>query len=106
MSEGMNADVTITVLRRTVNKDFLQDYADSLWEPCELFAEGQEFISRGLAMPEGFCSWAWCDVHKAVMTLARGGNFLGVPPGVFVTCCTDGYRPVFFRLKRSDHEGV
>lgn len=100
MSQAMNADIKITVLRRTLNEDFLRDYADSLWEPCERFAEGQEFISRGLDMPEGFCSWAWCDVQKCVMTLARGGNFRGVPPGVFVTCCTDGYRPVFFKIER------
>jgi uncharacterized repeat protein (TIGR04076 family) len=37
-----------------------------------------------------------------VLTLARGGNFLGVKPGTFVTCCTDGFRPVFFKLERID----
>ena len=100
MPEAINADVKITVLRRTLNQDFLEEHADSQWEPCQRFAEGQEFVSSGMSMPEGFCSWAWCDVYKCVMTLALGGNFLGVPPGVFVTCCTDGYRPVFFKLER------
>jgi len=65
----MDADVRITVLKRSRNDDLL-------------------------------CSWAWCDIHKYVVTLARGGNFLGVKPGIFVTCCTDGFRPVFFKLKR------
>jgi uncharacterized repeat protein (TIGR04076 family) len=51
-------------------------------------------------MPTGFCSWAWADIQKYVMVLARGGNFLGVKPGTFVTCCTDGFRPVFFGLER------
>ena len=35
-----------------------------------------------------------------IMVLARGGNMNGVKPGVFVTCCTDGFRPVFFKLER------
>ena len=98
----MNADVKITVLRRTRNDDFLKSEAESLWEPCERLQEGQAFICRGANMPDGFCCWAWCDIQKYVLTLARGGNFLGVRPGVFVTCCTDGFRPVFFRLERID----
>ena len=100
----MNAHVKITVLRRTRNKDFLEDSADSVWEPCERLAEGREFISSGVNMPQGFCSWAWCDIQKYVMTLARGGNFRGVKPGLFVTCCTDGFRPVFFKLERLGSE--
>ena len=96
----MNADVKITVLRRTQNKDFLENHAESIWDPCERLAEGQEFISQSVNMPEGFCSWAWADIQKYVMTLARGGNFRGVKPGTFVTCCTDGYRPVFFKVER------
>ena len=104
MTEAMNADVKITVLRRTLNEDFVRNHADSTWVPCQRLTDGQEFISHGLDMPEGFCSWAWCDVFKCVMTLARGGNFLGVPPGVFVTCCTDGYRPVFFKIERIEPE--
>ena len=100
MTQAMNAHVKITVLRRTLNREYLADYADSPWEPCERLAEGQKFISSGGNMPEGFCSWAWCDIQKYVLTLARGGNFRGVRPGLFVTCCTDGFRPVFFKLER------
>ena len=96
----MNADVKITVLRRTQNKDFLGDYAESIWDPCERLTEGQEFISQSVNMPEGFCSGAWADIQKYVMTLSRGGNFRGTSPGTFVTCCTDGYRPVFFKVER------
>ena len=100
MTAAMNADVRITVLRRTRNEEFLKDCAESLWEPCERLREGQEFVSSGANMPEGFCSWAWCDIQKYVLTLARGGNFRGVGPGTFVTCCTDGFRPVFFKVER------
>ena len=100
MSCSNNADVKITVLRRSQNEAYLREYADSCWEPCERLAQGQQFVSRGANMPDGFCSWAWCDIQKYVLTLARGGNFRGVAPGIYITCCTDGFRPVFFRLER------
>ena len=97
---AVNADVRITVLKRSRNDDFLESYADSMWEPCERLGEGQQFISKNCNMPADFCSWAWADMLKYVTTLARGGNFVGVKPGHFVTCCTDGFRPVFFELER------
>ena len=96
----MNARVRITVLRRSQNVDFLESYADSVWEPCERLIEGRSFVSKGANIPIGFCSWAWADIQKYVLVLARGGNFLGVKPGTFVTCCTDGFRPVFFLVER------
>jgi len=36
------------------------------------------------------------------LALGRGANFVGTPPGVFISCCTDGYRPVIFKLERID----
>ena len=96
----MNADIKITVLKRLVHDDLLGCYADSIWPPCERFEDGQELISHSVNMPAGFCSWAWADMQKYVMTLSRGGNFVGVKPGLFITCCTDGFRPVIFKLER------
>jgi len=100
----MNAKVKITVLRKLHHQDFLEQCAQSIWQPCDRLQEGQEFIAEGVNMPEGFCSWAWTDIQKYVLTLARGGNFLGVNPGTFVTCCTDGFRPVVFKLERLEQE--
>ncbi len=96
----MDAKVKITVLRRLFHQDLVDEYADGPWEPCERFTDGQQFVSEGVNMPEGFCSWAWADIQKYVMTLARGGDFVGVQPGVFITCCTDGFRPVIFKVER------
>ena len=97
--------VRITVLKKTFTTEFVEAYTEGVkWEPkgcCHDFHEGQEFISDGL-MPEGFSSWAWTDIQKYVMVLARGGNMVGVKPGTFVTCCTDGFRPVFYKLERID----
>ena len=96
----MNADVKITVLKRLVHEDLLGSYATSIWHGCERLEEGQEFIANSVNMPAEFCSWAWADIQKYVMTLSRGGNFRGVKPGCYVTCCTDGFRPVIFKLER------
>ncbi|MEA2516024.1 MAG: hypothetical protein QOJ59_5513 [Thermomicrobiales bacterium] len=52
----MNARVRITVLRRSQNVDFLEAYADSVWEPCERLLEGQTFVSKGANVPIGSCS--------------------------------------------------
>jgi len=96
----MDANVKITVLKRLHHADLLAEHAESAWEPCERLQQGQEFVSERVNMPAGFCSWAWSDIQKYVMTLARGGNFVGVKPGRFITCCTDGFRPVVFKLER------
>lgn len=97
--------VRITVLRNTFNQDFVDTYAEAYqgqpWRPCDLLQEGQTFVTSGW-MPEGFCSHAWADILRYVMVLARGGDFVGVKPGTFVTCCTDGFRPVFFKIERID----
>ena len=97
----MRHAVKITVIKCSVNNDIMDQHADSRWEPCEVFSQGQEYISsEGHNMPEGFCSWAWADILKCVLTLSRGGDFVGVKPGTFVSCCSDGFRPVFFKLER------
>ena len=96
----MNAKVKITVLKRLHNQDLIEEYCDSNWNACDRYTEGEEFVVTGEDIPEGFCGWAWADLHKYIITLARGGNFSGVKPGVFVTCCTDGFRPVIFKLER------
>ena len=101
----MDARVRITVLERSFERELLRELSTEEWTPCARLREGDEFISVGANMPEGFCSWAWCDIQKYVVTLARGGNFLGVRPGVFVTCCTDGFRPVRFKLERIEQKG-
>ena len=97
--------VRITVLKKMFNTDFVEAYTEGFdWKPkgcCHNFEEGQQFISDG-HMPEGFSDWAWGDIKKYVMTLARGGNMLGVKPGTYVTNCTDGFRPVSYLLERID----
>ena len=100
--------VRVTVLKKTFNQEFVDAYAsdDVDWQPkgcCHDFEVGHQFLTEGHA-PDGFPDWAWTDIQKYVMVLARGGNMLGVQPGKYVTCCTDGFRPVFFLLERIEEE--
>ena len=70
---------------------------------CGAFEEGQEFIVEHIEkMPEGFCGWAWRDIYKDLSVLNFGGNFWPnwMNPGEMFTCCTDGVRPVTFKLER------
>lgn len=99
--------VKITVLKRLFIEEAVARYAANDWVPCTTFAEGDEFIvDKGCCtIPEGFCGWAWADLHKYVVALARGGNFSGSLPGKTVVACTDGYRPVIFALERIEDEG-
>ncbi|MUM76952.1 TIGR04076 family protein [Pseudodesulfovibrio sp. F-1] len=96
-------DVKITVLKRLFHEDLVKNYTDNpnSWTPCQLFKEGQTFTIPAQApwnKPEDFCGWAWADMQKMIWGMSRGG------PKQFVTCCTDGYRPVVFLLERLDPE--
>ena len=70
------------------------------YEICH-FVEGTEWIvEKNMIMPEGFCSWAWRDLIKDIRVLAHGGSYYPwVEEGVAFTACTDGIRPVSFKLE-------
>jgi len=98
--------IKITVLRRMANPDIAEEYMederrqDAL--PCGAFEDGQEFLLEdGDGLPEGFCAWAWADIQKYVLAIMCGGNFAPwvKEEGTAIACCTDGYRPVVFKIK-------
>ena len=101
--------IRITVLKRYAPKAvFLEPIIQgSIVDACTVFKEGQEFIvDESGRMPEGFCSWAWDDLSKVVNVLRFGGDFPWYEEkGVSVNCCTDGLRPVIFKLERADEKG-
>ena len=98
----------ITVLKRMFNQDLADEYRLPHLPsgPCKFFTEGQEFIVDYFAeRPEDFaCDWAWDDIHKILMVLMTRGNF-GTwmkNDNTFVACCTDGIKPVVFKVERID----
>jgi uncharacterized repeat protein (TIGR04076 family) len=95
-------DVKITVVKKVSNPEVFRRYADRGAQPsCETVEVGMEFVSQGMAMPPDFCSWAWADIQRDVAHLALGGDFPWIKQrGTMITCCTDGLRPVIFKLER------
>ena len=68
--------------------------------PAKL-SEGQEFfVETFWDPPEGFCTWAWADIRHYVNMAYHGGKSHRSNPGnVFITCCSDGCRPVIFKVE-------
>jgi len=85
----------ITVAKKTVYQEFNKEIRGKEGAECNVFSEGQEFeINSPWECPEGFCQWAWADI-RTYIHLVNEGNF-----GNTVACCTDGFRPVFFKIER------
>ena len=96
--------VKITVLRKELYPDFADEYLTEGREagPCALLNVGDSFVFEGGAqMPEGFCPWAWIDIYHNVTSVAAGGTYKpwNRKDGQTIVCCTDGIRPVVFRVE-------
>jgi uncharacterized repeat protein (TIGR04076 family) len=96
----------ITVIKKTINPELAKQYCVDKVSTCPCFQEGQEIIC-GLNKPDNFCDWAWRDIHPMVAVLLTGGNFSrGMFEGwmkdekTMIGCCTDGIRPVNFRIEK------
>jgi uncharacterized repeat protein (TIGR04076 family) len=99
----------ITVLKTLYNEEIAEEYRrpDVHKGPCPFFEEGQEFIVNYLTeKPEGFnCDWAWDDLHKVLLAMMLNGSF-GTwmkNPNTFISSCTDGTKPVIFKLERLEN---
>jgi len=97
-------DVKITVVKRLSNKELFGDNPplEFTGQPlCDKFEDGQVFISKEGAYPEGFCSWAFADIQRDLVHLRLGGDFPWIKQkGAILSSCTDGARPVIFKLER------
>ena len=96
--------IKITVLRRSINEDFAREYTKDKIELCSKNSEGQVYISVDGAKPKNFCDYAWIDIYKYVFALLFKGNFdrWMRDSNTIITCCTDGIRPVFYKIERME----
>ena len=99
------SQVKITVLKRQDPKEIFDAYPvkEKDWfVPCKIYEDGQEFIlEENLAMPENFCASAWHTIYPNIRLLSFGGNLpFFDEEGVAISCCSDGMRPVIFKLER------
>jgi uncharacterized repeat protein (TIGR04076 family) len=97
--------VKITVVKR-LDFDTIHAASDlgcsaNLDSVCELFREGQEFVTDMTRVPDGFCPAAFVDIFRFISGLRAGANYPWMnEEGKVLVCCTDGFRPVVFRLER------
>ena len=99
----------ITVLKRMFNSELVKEYSaehtpENPLTPCTVYDDGQEFFVEGDAkMPEGFCFWAWADIQRDVAAIMYGASIPWISnTHTLINCCTDGLRPVVFKLERID----
>ena len=96
--------VRITVLKREFYPDLAETYLSEGVSvgACPLQNEGDVFVySGGAEKPEGLCPWAWIDLYGTISSLSAGGdeNTWYKNGGTRILCCTDGVRPVIYRLE-------
>ncbi|MFX0074310.1 MAG: TIGR04076 family protein [Candidatus Hermodarchaeota archaeon] len=96
--------IKVTVVKKFNPKDVfgheITFHRGEIVPTCYVFEEGEEFIIENLQKPEKFCGWGWKTVVKDLEILASGDDVSWTEPGVIYTCCTDGARPVCFKLER------
>ncbi|MDR2455291.1 MAG: TIGR04076 family protein, partial [Deltaproteobacteria bacterium] len=70
--------------------------------------EGQVFFAD-FAKPEGLCDEAWKAIYQYVFVLSHADNNVTFyyndwvkTPGVAISCCNDGIRPVIFKIEATD----
>ena len=104
------ARVRITVVKKALHQDLLDahlsdDQKERGFGICTAFEEGQTFEIEPLGYPDGFCPWAWADIQRDVLMVVFGNGYPWVgPANTAISCCTDGFRPVTFKIERVEDE--
>ena len=104
--------VRITVLKTTLDEELARQYGVPGLKACPMLRAGQVFYAD-YAKPEGLCDEAWKAIYQYVFALAHGageglfyfGDWIR-EKGVAICSCTDGLRPVIFKLEATDEEAT
>ena len=101
------AKVKITVVKKVNIKDLYGENPPATFEEswitpeCDRFSVGQEFLVDSHNCPPGFCNWAFSDIQRDLVHILYGGYYPWMKEkGVAISCCTDGLRPVIFKIER------
>ncbi|UCD45023.1 MAG: TIGR04076 family protein [Candidatus Bathyarchaeota archaeon] len=97
--------IRITVVRAFSTEELFSEDAPGTMEGyahvCPNHHPGQEFVTDSVGCPEGFCSWAYADIRRDINHILRDGDYGWIGrKGVAFSACTDGLRPVVFKLER------
>jgi uncharacterized repeat protein (TIGR04076 family) len=84
----------ITVLDKAFREDLYRAYPAGRPTACPIVEVGQSWVTESpWYPPEGLCVWAWADMRAIVGRIHAGND------QVKINCCTDGLRPVTFKLE-------
>ncbi len=106
--------IRITVVKAEVERELAAQYGQlqpdgtRTTHPCPFFHEGDQFeFSLKSGITGGpFCEMAKNDLFTMLVGLAGKGSAVpagersAIPPEI--CCCSDGLRPVFFKLEVAD----
>ena len=91
----------ITVVKKFFSEDLVKEFAEDEGFGSCVFKLEQEFILEKPDKPDGFCSWAWADINRDLIAIMGGANFPWINrEGVTIASCTDGLKPVVFKIER------
>jgi uncharacterized repeat protein (TIGR04076 family) len=101
----VRSKVRITVVKKMSTSELFGDNPPlhaTFETSCPLCQVGDEYVVlEDGSCPPDFCSWAFADIHRDITHLRLGGDYPSYKaPGAVIQCCTDGLRPVFFKLER------
>ena len=124
----------VTVIDKKCYPELQQQYcADKNSGPCPCYNVGDEFIFERANGKDDFwhmglntlkqtgskntlqaggkefphCSEAWDDISRYIYTALQGGSIMRgwmEDEKVMIACCSDGTRPVIFKIERIDVE--
>ena len=101
------AKVKVTVVKKVNNKDLFGENPPAVFDEnmltpeCDRFDLDQEFVVDSPKCPDGFCGWAFADIQRDVVHILYGGSYPWMKEkDVAISCCTDGLRPVIFKIER------
>jgi uncharacterized repeat protein (TIGR04076 family) len=97
--------VKISVLKCFTNEEIFDgdvpEAVSKYGSKCHKHHPGQIFIMDSLDCPEGFCTWAYSDIYRDLVQIAWDGSYPWIKvPGVTFSSCTDGQKPVIFKIER------
>ena len=95
----------ITVVKTSFFDDLASKYGEKGVSPCPIHTVGDTFIAD-VNRPDGLCHEAWKAIHPFVFALSHTDGTVHIygkgwmkEPGIAICSCTDGLRPVVFKLE-------
>lgn len=112
----MQHKVKLTVIDKKLYPELQSQYcADPVSGACPMYQIGDEFIFERYGKADDFwqmgrgqqCSEAWDAIARYIYTGLQGGSIMRgwmKDERVMIACCSDGTRPVIFKIERMDYK--